>query len=164
MRRLLQVPSSKNKDVLGRGSMRCVVLMQGSAACYSFCAVQVLAPSLLPSNSRMFACSVCMSKRARTSSSPQREILTGPRRGVVEVKQRYEPVFWRSFRLRGAASASVVLLRESLPQSLTLRGGPLEAPATFHACSTFVCSIPGPLPRGRYGAQQCTVAFITGGT
>jgi len=135
VRRLLQVSSSKNRDFLERGSMRCVVLMQSSAACYSFCAVQVLAPCLLPSNSRRFACSVCMSKRARTCSSPQREILTGPVRGVVEVKQRYQPVFWCSFRLRSATSASVVLPKRvptSMPDIAWPPGGPRHIPRLQH--------------------------------
>jgi len=56
----------------------------------------------------------------------QREILRGPMRGVEEVKQRYVPVFWCSFtacsmntHMYGATTASVVLPRESLPQSCT---------------------------------------------
>ena len=39
--------------------------------------------------SRRFACSVCMSKRARTSSSPGRQVLRGPMRGALEPMQSY---------------------------------------------------------------------------
>ena len=82
---------------------------------------------------------------------------------IVEVKQRYEPVFWRSFRLRGAASAPVVLLRESLPQSL-IAWRPPGGPCYISRFSAHLCAqSQAPYPEVatyRYGAQQCTVAFI----
>jgi len=79
-----------------------------------------------------------------------------PMRGVVEVKQRYMPDVrcYRYRYLRGAAYASVVLLTESLSQSLTLHGGPLEAPSSRPLLHV---TLSAHLTNKWYGALLCTI-------